>query len=251
LGMVPAEIRAAFKPGQPIQSDLSVSNEGPTELSMRTTITDLWYDEKTNEKQFPPPGSTPRSAGGWIEVVPRTFTVPARGTAKVKIIITPPLEAKGGYYAVVFVESKPELAQAQTAERQAIFANIRLGALVLLSADGTEEYKIEIGGAKLTPPAVNQDLKLEFELTNQGNTHIFPQAKLGILNDQKQLVARAENEPRRFFPGQKDTMAVTWSSTLKPGSYTALLTLLYSNKVYTQEFPFTVLETNVKAPEEK
>jgi len=32
---------------------------------------------------------------------------------------------------------------------------------------------------------------------------------------------------------------------------TALLTLLYSNKVYTQEFPFTVLETNVKAPEEK
>jgi hypothetical protein len=216
---------------------------------MRTTITDLWYDEKTNDKQFPPPGSTPRSAGGWIEVVPRTFIVPAQGTAKVKVIITPPLDAKGGYYAVVFVESKPELAQAETAERQAIYANIRLGALIVLNAAGTEDYKIEVGGATLTPPGANQDLKIEFQLTNQGNTHIFPQAKVAILNDKKQLVARAENESKRFFPGQKDTMAVSWSSTLQPGSYTAILTLLYANKVYTQEFPFAVQDSNVKAGE--
>jgi hypothetical protein len=241
LALAPAEVRATFKGGQPVRFDVTVSNNGKTPVVMRATVMDLWYNEK-NEKVFGVPGSQPRSASDWIEFVPRDFTVPAEGSGKVSVVVTPPVDASGGYYAVLFLESKPELVQAATAESRAIYASLRLGVLVLLSAAGTETYAIEVDEPRFTPPTANQHLALQFQLANRSNAHIFPQAKLAILNRVgRQLVARAEGEPKRFFPDQKDTLALSWNGTLPPGDYVAILTLVFgSDKVYTREFPFTV-----------
>ena len=220
------------------------------EVVMRGSVTDLWYNEKTNEKIFGTPGSLPRSASNWVEFVPREFSVPAHGSGKVKVVITTPLDASGGYYAVLFVESKPELARAATAEQKAVYTNMRLGALILLSADGTENYSIEVTDAKLTPPNQNQTLGLEFQLANHSNSHIFPKVTLAILNSKKDLIARAEAEPKRFFPDQKDALSVRWPGALRAGDYTAILTIVYGkDKVYTQEFPFaaTSPEQNLAA----
>jgi hypothetical protein len=243
LGLAPAEIRATFKPQQVQQFDLNVSNEGDTPIPMRASVMDLWYDQKTNEKVFGTPGTLPHSASNWIAFVPPTFTVPAHGTGKVKVVITPPAEAAGGSYAVLFVESKPELARGGAADGKPIYANMRLGALILLTAEGTEDYRIEISEPKLTPPAGNQNLELTFTLANNSNAHIFPEARLAIMSASRQVVARTEMESRRFFPGQKDSLKVTWAGTLPPGDYTALLTISYGkNKVYTQEFPLHVAD---------
>jgi len=241
LGLAPAEVRANFKPGQLVQFDLSVSNDSDAPVVMRNTVTDLWYDQKTNEKVFGPPGSLPRSASNWVEFVPRDFIVPAHGTGKVKVVVTPPPGAAGGYYAVLFVESKPELSRAATSEQKAVYTNMRLGALILLNAEGTEIYSIAVTDAKFTPPSVNQNLMLEFQLANNSNSHIFPQVTLAILNTNKDLVARAEADPKRFFPGQKGSMSVSWPGSLPSGDYTAILTVVYGmDKVYTQEFPFSL-----------
>src|SRR5262245_22860789 len=140
LGLTPAEIRATFKPQQVLQFDVAVSNDGHTPVPMRGTVMDLWFDPRTNEKVFAPPGTLPRSASNWITFVPSTFIVPPHGTAKVKLVITPPADVDGGSYAVLFVESKPELARAASDGQRPIFANLRLGALVLLSATGTEHF---------------------------------------------------------------------------------------------------------------
>jgi hypothetical protein len=207
---------------------------------MRAAVTDLWYNEK-NEKLFNPPGSSPQSAANWMEVVPPQITVPAGGSEKVRVIVTPPQQASGGYYATVFLESKPELAVSATAERKAVFANIRLGSLILLSAEGSEQYKAEISGAQLTPPSANRTLKLDFTLSNKSNTHIFPQTRLAILNSHHQLAGKAEGEVRRFFPQQQDRASISWSGTLPPGNYSAVLTVAYGlDKIETEEFPFVV-----------
>jgi len=107
LGLAPAEIRSTFKPQQVLQFDLNVSNDGDTPIPMRASVMDLWFDQKTNEKVFGAPGTSPHSAANWVAFVPPTFTVPAHGTGKVKVVITPPAEAAGGSYAVLFVESNP------------------------------------------------------------------------------------------------------------------------------------------------
>ena len=250
LGLTPAEIRATFKPQQVLQFELNVSNAGDTPIPMRASVMDLWYDPQTNEKVFGAPGTLSHSASNWIVLVPPTLIVPAHGTGKVKVVITPPATASGGSYAVLFVESKPELARGGASDAKPIYANMRLGALVLLTAGGTEDYRIEVTEPSLTAPTVNRNLELIFNLANHSNAHIFPEARLAILNASQQVVARTEAEIRRFFPSQKDSVKLTWAGNLPPGDYTAILTVSYGiNKVYTQAMPLRLVETtNSSAP---
>ena len=240
LGLTPAEIRATFRPQQVLQFDLNVSNDSDTPVAMRGSVMDLWFDPATNLKTFGTPGTLPHSAANWVTFVPPTFSVPAHGTGKVKVMVTPPAEATGGSYAVLFVESKPVLAQA-TPDGKPIYTNLRLGALMLLSAAGSEDYRVAISNTRLTPPTANRNLELAFEVANLSNVHIFPESHLTIMNASKQVVGRADGEIRRFFPTQKDSLKLTWAGDLPVGEYTAVLTVSYGdNKVYTQTLPLHI-----------
>ena len=240
LGLAPAQVQYSFEPGQPFQFDLSVSNKSKAPVTLGVSVTDFWYNEK-NEKLFGAPGSSPRSAANWIEVVPRRVAVPAEGTAKVQVIVTPPRQVSGGYYAVIFVESKPELTEEATAEKRAVYTNMRLGSLILLSAAKTEKYQVGVSDAQFAPPLASQAMKLDFLLANESNTHIFPQATAVIVNSRHELIAKAEGDKKRFLPGQKDRLPVSWTGTLPPGKYSAILTVVYGeDKNFTQEFPFTI-----------
>ena len=240
LALAPAEVQYEFKPGQSFQFELCVSNDGGAPAVMQVSVTDLWYNDK-NEKLFGSPGSSPRSAANWIEFVPRQFIAPAHGTGKVKVVVTPPLQASGGYYAVVFVESKPQLVQAAAEGKKAVFTNIRLGSLILLSAENTEDYRVDVSDVQFTPPSASRSMKIDFLVSNRGNTHVFPEARVAILNSQHALIAKTESEIKRFLPQQSDRLSVDWAGTLPPGNYSAILSVVYGEgKVYTREIPFTV-----------
>jgi len=240
IGMAPAQVVQKFKPGVPFEFELSTVNNGETPVEMSVQITDFWYNEK-NEKVFPAPGSSPRSAANWIQFVPERFVAASHGTQKMKAIVTPPADASGGYYAVLFVESKPQLSFDHTADGKTVFTNMRLGCLVLLSAEKSEQYKVEVSGVQITPPGANQGLDLRFDVFNGSNVHIFPLPRVAVLDAQHKLVAKAESEMKRFLPGQKDSMRVNWAGTLPPGDYTAVLTLAYGDdQIETQPVPFHV-----------
>lgn len=239
LGLAPGEVRQKFKPGVPFEIDLATSNDGPSPVEMSVEIADFWYNEK-NEKVFPAPGTAPRSAANWIQFVPERFEVPAHGAQKMKAIVTPPSDAKGGYYAVLFVQSKPQLSFTKS-NGQGVFTNMRLGCLVLLDAEQTEDFKIELSNLKIVPPSATQRLDMSFDLSNISNTHVFPVARLAVLDAAKKLVAKTQTEEKRFLPGQKESMHVTWAGSLPPGNYTAVLTVTYGeDRVATQQMDFSV-----------
>ncbi|MFI5106229.1 MAG: hypothetical protein ACHP79_15010, partial [Terriglobales bacterium] len=219
LGLAPAQVVEKFKPGVPFQFDLSTVNSGDTPVDMHVEITDFWYDEK-NEKVFSSPGTSPRSAANWIQFVPDHFEVGPHGTQKMKAIVTPPGDAKGGYYAVLFVQSKPQLSFPKE-DGKGVFTSMRIGCLVLLRAEATEDYKIEVSNVKVTPPAEARGLSVDFDLLNSSNTHVFPVARVAVLDASRKLVAKAESDEKRFLPGQKNAMHVEWAGTLPPGNYTA------------------------------
>jgi len=76
---------------------------------------------------------------------------------------------------------------------------------------------------------------------NESNTHVFPLAKLAIVNPEHKLLGKAESEMKRFLPGQKDQMKVDWNGELAAGEYTAVLSLVYGgNHVETRQIAFTV-----------
>jgi hypothetical protein len=239
LGLAPAQVVQKFKPGVPFEFDLSTVNTGETPVDMSVDITDFWYDEK-NEKVFSSPGTSPRSAANWIQFVPDHFEVAAHGTQKMKAIITPPADARGGYYAVLFVQSKPQLSFPK-GDGKGVSTSMRIGCLVLLRAESTEEYKIELSDVKVTPPAETHGLSVDFTLLNAGNTHVFPAARVAVLDANRKLVAKAEGDEKRFLPGQKNSMHVEWAGKLTPGNYTALLTVAYGeDRIDTQQIAFSV-----------
>jgi hypothetical protein len=100
---------------------------------------------------------------------------------------------------------------------------------------------VNLGDLQLSPPSVDQGLKLTFSVDNESNTHIFPQARVAILNPSHKLVGKAESEMKRLLPGQKDAMKVDWNGELSAGDYTAVLSLMYGgNQVETRQIAFTV-----------
>jgi hypothetical protein len=239
LGLAPAQVVEKFKPGVPFEFDLSTVNTGENAVDMSVEITDFWYDEK-NEKVFSSPGTSPRSAANWIQFVPDHFEVGPHGTQKMKAIVTPPSDAKGGYYATLFVQSKPQLSFPKN-DGKGVFTSMRIGCLVLLKAESTEDYKIELSNVKLTPPAETHGLDLNFDLLNAGNTHVFPMARLAVLDANRKLVAKAEGDEKRFLPGQKNSMHVGWAGKLPAGPYTAVLTVAYGeDHIETQQIAFSV-----------
>jgi hypothetical protein len=239
LGLAPAQVVEKFKPGVPFQFDLSTVNTGETPVDMHVEITDFWYNEK-NEKVFSSHGTSPRSAANWIQFVPDRFEVGPHGTQKMKAIITPPADARGGYYATLFVQSKPQLSFPK-GDGKGVFTSMRIGCLVLLRAEDTEDYRIELSNVKLTPPAAARALSVDFDLLNSGNTHVFPVARVAILDASRKLVAKAESEEKRFLPGQKNAMHVEWAGKLPEGNYTAVLTVAYGeDRIETQQIAFNV-----------
>jgi P pilus assembly chaperone PapD len=240
FAMAPAEIDETFKPGQPFTFRISVSNDGNQSAALRVTVTDFWYNEK-NQKTFGTAGTSPRSAANWMEAVPAVVSLPPNGTQQLRIMVTPPANASGGYYATVFVESTPELVKSPDGGGRGVFANFRLGALVLLAAENTQKYSAEITDIKVTPPVGNTNLQVDFTFNNTGNTHVFPRPTLTIVNQARKLVGKAEGDPERSLPGQKSPMSFTWPGKLDPGHYEGLLTVVYGKgKIFTQTVPIDV-----------
>ncbi len=240
IGLAPAQVDAVVKAGQPARFEFSVANSSDQPVAIRSMVTDLWYNEK-NEKTFGPAGSSPHSAANWIQFVPRLVTIPPKSSARLTAFVTPPPDARGGYYAVAFVESKPELTTATTPDARPVYANIRLGALMLLTVEGSEQYDVQLSDFALTAPTSASPLSAAFTVHNQSNTHVFPKATLAILDADNRLVAKADGDSRRFLPGQTDRVNLSWSGTLPAGSYEGVLTVVYGDKqIQTHSLPFTV-----------
>jgi hypothetical protein len=139
------------------------------------------------------------------------------------------------------VSSAPKLSDDKTEAGGAVFTRMRLGCLVMLEAEKTQDYKVEFGEMKIDAPTATEPLTVHIPIANGSNTHIFPQPRITVLNAEKKMVGKAEGDSKRFLPGQKFTMDLKWSGDLKPGDYSSVVTVTYGrDKVETRVLPFTV-----------
>lgn len=251
IGIAPGEVRAEFTPGTPFEFTIAVQNYGATPVELHVQISDFWYSDKaavddngllTHAKTFSTPGASPRSAANWIQFVPEKFELAPNAVQKMKAVVTPPASATdGGYYATLFIVSQPVMTNKVTKEGGAVYTNMRIGCLVLLSAKGTQKYNVAVSDAKVTPPTASADMKVRFTVDNESNTHVFARARLAILDKQHNIVGKTQGDEKRFLPGQKDEMEVPYTGKLDPGQYTAVLTVQYAGThVETRSIPFEV-----------
>ena len=159
--------------------------------------------------EFAEPGSTTWSCARWVKVVPEEVDIPPGKSQEVRVSVAVPEGARGGYYAMVFFESRPSYVE------KGLGINFRIGALTEVSIPKTEVYQ-----AKLVQLAWPEPHEIQVEIYNEGNVLIRPKGTLKLFNAQKRKVAQLELNPQRLgiLPKTARSFHVSVNS-VEPGTY--------------------------------
>lgn len=250
VGVSPASIDAKVKRGSTYTQVYTLFNNTSEKLRFSCSVLDYWYDEN-NKRVTSRPGTLPHTASPWVQFSPAELVVDPKSSANVKVIITVPLTANGGYYTMPVFEAMPvkgEAKSAQPADAKATASiGIRFRGLIMLATADGSEYNVEVMGGKVAPPTESSPLEVDLDLRNRGSVHARVQGNLAILNEKGELAGRGKLEGSRFLPGQRNVVKAAWAGALMPGRYTALVTFSYdrinmepASLVY--EIPFTVAQ---------
>ena len=140
--------------------------------------------------------------------------------------MTLPPEATGGYQAVAFFESMLGTGPGQAQGSQVMFAG-RLGTLIFVEAQGAVHRHGAVTKVSATPPTASRPLEVEFLFGNDGDTHLFADGALSILNSKGEYVGREKIERFGALPGTARRRRTPWAGELPVGTYSVIVTLDY------------------------
>lgn len=230
VGISPASIEAKVKPGATYTQAYTLSNNTSERLRFSCSVLDYWYDEN-NKRVTGRPGMLPHTASSWVQFSPTEIVVEPKSSATVKVIITVPTGAHGGYYTMPVFEAlvvKDELIAAGSRENSARASiGIRFRGLIMLATDDANDYHVEVMGGVVAPPTDATPLEVNIDVRNRGNVHARVQGDFAILDEKGALAGRGRLESTRLLPGQRNILKAAWAGILAPGKYTALATFSY------------------------
>lgn len=183
----PSRIELTIPAGKQRGKTVRIDNSKSTQpLHVTLYVQDVVFlPDGTNE--FLAPGSTAWSCAQWITVVPEEVDIPPGKSQEVRVSVSAPAEAQGGYYAMVFFESRPSYVE------KGLGVNFRIGALTQVTIPRTEVYQ-----AKLVQLAWPDPQHVQIEIFNEGNVLIRPKGRIKLLNAQQQRVAQVDFNPQRL-----------------------------------------------------
>lgn len=249
VGVSPASIEAKVKRGATYTQAYTLFNNTSERLRFSCSVLDYWYDEN-NRRLTGRPGTLPHTASPWVQFSPSQIVVEPKSSATLKVIITVPLGAQGGYYTMPVFEALPvrdepkAAGSVENSSRASI--GIRFRGLIMLATEDANEYNIEVMGGKVAPPTDATPLEVDIDVRNRGTVHVRLQGSFAILDEKGALAGRGKLESSRFLPGQRNILKAAWASTLAPGKYTALVTFSYDRismepVSLSYEIPFVVV----------
>jgi hypothetical protein len=227
LGVSPAFVDAKVKSGATYTRDYTITNNSGARLVVRCSVADYWYDDRTNARVDGRPSTLPRSASSWVQFSPAEVFVEPHASALVRMVITVPQSAAGGFYAVPTFDI--EAAEARPARdgtaSAAVAVNFR--SLLMLSTTGNSEYNVEVVGGKVIPPTPSSPFGIVLDVRNRSTAHVGLRGQFAILNAAGGFAGRGRIDEQRYMPGQRRELATSWAGALAPGHYTAVVTLTY------------------------
>ena len=231
MSVTPVSIEVKVKRGTSYTQRFTLTNNTGTRLRFRCSVLDVWYDERNN-RITGNPGTLPRSASLWVQFIPGEVLVEPRTSIPVKAIITVPQTATGGYYTMPVFETVPVAASThisptlQGSTASASFS-VRFRGLMMITTLDASEYNVEILGGRIVPPSSSAEFLIELDLLNRSTAHVRVRGVFAILNASGNLVGRGTIQPKRYLPGQRNTLRTEWAGELPAGKYTSVITLSY------------------------
>lgn len=224
---------------------ISVDNLTDEEVSVMAYAED-WQYAKSGDgtKEFFPRSSTKFSCSNWLTIYPAEFQLPAFGRKDVQFTVRVPEDASGGFYSVVFFESK--LGTAQTEEGVFVAVAGRLGSLIYLQVEGKTERKAAIEAFKTSRTDTQGPVQISFIFKNTGNTDITAKGTYNIIDDKGMVFVRGQIPDIYTLQGDRVEIKTDFLSELEQGNYDFILTLdLGQDAVVIEERSIKVTDTGL------
>ena len=200
FGISPTQQEVTLAPGGSTSGQLTVINDGDTDVTYHIYATDYGVKGEDYEGVFTSPaGSTNATAANWFTLPPGNFVVKARQETTFNYTLTAPKGATvGGHYAAVFIQTIPP------AHAGAAIINRvdRIGSLFYITISGAlHEHgnllPLTVPWLQSAPP-----IAADVRLTNTGNNHFLVQGSAQLTG---------------LF-GNKAGNAVQWRGEVLPGT---------------------------------
>jgi len=204
----------SVKPGETIVDSLNAHNTAGEEISIKAYWEDFVYIPPFDgQKKFFPYGTTEVSAGKWLSFSPQEFTIPPFSKRKISYTIKIPMDAKGGYYGVLFFE-KNDPGQL---DRTGVQVVTRVGCLFFIETQDKEKK------ARVEDITIS-DNNIQGNFLNAGNVIAIPEGIHYTLDAEGIVVSRGKLEKMYIPPGQRASFSIPVESDLSPAQYTTILT---------------------------
>lgn len=171
----PASSAPSLKPGGSQLYNISVLNNGNTSYNARLysepyNVVGINYDPSFSQL----PGTV--NAASWVKLSKQTIFVPAHETVVVPYTLAIPANTTpGGYYAVIFVETKPPKVSNVQAQN-------RVGDILYITAQGPVRTGGKIIGTPLPHITSATNLELSLEVSDTGSLHYLTKANISVIN---------------------------------------------------------------------
>lgn len=224
-------------PGETIVNKLPIHNTSTTNsINLRAYWEDFIYTEPfAGEKDFMAAGTSEYSASRWINFSPQQFTLQPKGSQMISYSIQIPVDAKGGYYGVLFLEE----GEGKMDSNIGVSVVTRVGALFFIEVTNSTR-KCKVDNLKFA------DKKFSGDFANLGDVILIPDATYYIL-DEEGLVAERGEIKKFYLPPQKTAIfEVETGEKLPAGKFTAIFTFDFGGgENFTYEFDFEKSEDQV------
>lgn len=165
----PTQLGLTGKPGSVVTGLIRVSSSRTEKNQIRANIRDFMRDEDNILRVVP--AAHPRSARDWLEIDQSSFDTSATGFTEVHVTARIPKEAKGSYWAVAEFSAAP--ARRTAANGVAIYVVPMVDIPVIVTVQGTEDYKLTIGQFTAVQRAGEEFVECMTIVENSGNSAVL------------------------------------------------------------------------------
>ena len=135
-----------------------------------------------------------------------------------------PEEVRGGYYAILFLESL--LGEAPDINEGVVVpVAVRIGALFYVEAKGTIDRNARLKNIKLTKEFKDRALKVSADFVNTGNVDITASGTFYIIDDEGLVYGRGRFNQVYTFPDDAAKLYADCKEPIPPGTYDLVITL--------------------------
>lgn len=225
ISLAPTESFLKGLPGSSVSQEFTVINDGAVSYLLTCLFNDIWFEgEKTVTGEL---GSQKvRQAGYQLQCSPNRILVPPKYVQKIKVVGLIPKDQEGERYARFYSEMLPpeSLNEGATkATRATIGYSAKVGALITLTAQGTEKVSAEI--LDLSAESTKRFQIIKFKIKNNGNVHLAGSGTILITDEKDKSVGKVPVTLPFLYPGQTKTISFNLMDQLRPGKYKAILSI--------------------------